>query len=93
MNTIALENEALELGENEPLDPPAFAQLEQIQVPTLVIIGDLDQPSMQRAAAVMADRIPGAQRVVIANTAHLPSMEQPAHFNQIVLDFLGMQTG
>ena len=93
MNTIALENEALELGENEPLEPPAFAQLEQLQVPTLIIIGDLDQASMQRAAEVMADRLPSAQKVVIANTAHLPSMEQPAQFNQIVLDFLGMQTG
>lgn len=88
MNTIALQNEAMELGENEPLDPPAFPRLEAVQVPTLIIIGELDQPSMRRAADQMAARIPGAQQVRMPNTAHLPSMEQPEQFNQIVLPFL-----
>lgn len=88
MNLIALRNEALELGENEPLDPPAADRLTEVQVPTLVIIGAVDQPVMRRAADFMAAQIPGAQQVVMAHTAHLPSMEQPETFNQIVLDFL-----
>jgi pimeloyl-ACP methyl ester carboxylesterase len=88
MNLIALRNEALELGENQPLDPPAADRLAELQMPTLVIIGAVDQPVMRRAADYMATHIAGAQKIVIPNTAHLPSMEQPALFNQIVLDFL-----
>jgi pimeloyl-ACP methyl ester carboxylesterase len=42
-----------------------------------------------RAADVMVANIAGAQKAVIAETAHIPSMEKPAEFNKIVLDFLG----
>jgi pimeloyl-ACP methyl ester carboxylesterase len=93
MNLIALRNEALELGDNQPLDPPAADRLDEVQAPTLVIIGAVDQPVMRRAADYMATQITGAQKVVIPDTAHLPSMEEPATFNQIVMDFLtGVQS-
>ena len=29
-----------------------------------------------------------AQKIIIPNTAHLPNMEKPEQFNQIVLEFL-----
>jgi pimeloyl-ACP methyl ester carboxylesterase len=93
MNLIALRNEAKEFGENEPLDPPAADRLGELQVPVLIIIGALDQPVMMRAANYMATHINGAQQVVIPNTAHLPSMEQPTQFHQIVLDFLATAMG
>jgi pimeloyl-ACP methyl ester carboxylesterase len=32
--------------------------------------------------------IPGAQRATIANTAHVPSMERPRAFDELVLAFL-----
>lgn len=89
MNVIALKNEALELGEPQPLDPPAAQRLHEITAPTLVLIGDLDRPVMLSAADFMAQTIPNAHKVVMAGTAHLPSMEKPELFNQIVLDFLG----
>ncbi len=88
MNLIALRNDALELGENEALDPPAADRLAELQIPTLIVIGGVDQPVMRRAADYMTSHIAGAQKVVIPNTAHLPSMEQPEMFNRIVLDFL-----
>lgn len=88
MNQIALQHEALQLRERQKIDPPAAARLGEIQAPTLLIMGDLDYPSMLRAADFMATTIPGAQKATIQGTAHLPNMEQPAHFNQIVLDFL-----
>lgn len=69
-----------------PLDPPAVERLSQIDVPTLVILGELDAPNpLEQLAAA----IPGAQKVVMAGAAHHPFMEKPAEFNQIVLDFLG----
>ena len=39
-------------------------------------------------AAALAGGIPGAGRVVLAGTAHLPSLERPAELNRVVLEFL-----
>lgn len=63
-------------------------RLDKLRLPTLVIVGALDTPYIVAAADYMADHIPGAQKVVIPNTAHLPSMEHPAQFNQIISAFL-----
>ena len=68
-----------------PLEPPAIGRLSQITVPTLVILGALDAPNPLEA---LTTKIPGAKKVVMAETAHHPFMEKPAEFNQIVLDFL-----
>jgi 3-oxoadipate enol-lactonase len=72
----------------EPLNPPAMERLEQINVPTLVIVGDLDDDSEMAIAEVLTTRIKGAQKATIHETAHLPNMEQPEEFNHIVLKFL-----
>lgn len=75
-------------GKAEPLDPPAAERLNAISAPTLVVVGDLDTTITQRMAELLATTIPGAQKAVMAGTAHLPSMEQPAEFNRLVLEFL-----
>jgi Predicted hydrolases or acyltransferases (alpha/beta hydrolase superfamily) len=72
----------------EPLNPPAMEQLEQIRVPVLVIVGDLDDDTEMAIADVLTTRINGAQKTIIRGTAHLPNMEKPEEFNQIVLKFL-----
>ncbi|MBA2677710.1 MAG: alpha/beta hydrolase, partial [Ktedonobacteraceae bacterium] len=72
-----------------PLEPPAIGRLAQIKVPTLVILGAFDGPNpLEQLTA----EIPGAKKVIMAETAHHPFMEKPAEFNQIVLDFLGSLT-
>lgn len=68
-----------------PLDPPASDRLSEIRVPTLVILGEWDCPN---PLDQLTEKIPGARKVVIAQTAHHPFMEKPAEFNRIVLDFL-----
>ncbi len=88
MNLIALENKASGLGDERPLEPPAVNRLAGIQVPTLVIVGDLDRPEIIQAADPLQLRIPRARRVVIPGTAHLPNMERPQGFNRVVLGFL-----
>ncbi len=72
----------------DPLDPPAVQRLDQIRVPTLIIVGALDNPELPRAADVMEKGIPGARKVIIADAAHMPNMERPAEFNRAVLSFL-----
>jgi pimeloyl-ACP methyl ester carboxylesterase len=76
-------------AEDEPLEPPAMERLEEIQVPTLIVVGELDQPDFLEIADTLASRIPKAEKVVIPGVAHLPSMENPDQFNHMVLDFLG----
>ncbi len=87
MNLIALKSPE-GLGQHESLDPPAVGRLDEIKVPALVIVGDLDQPDVIRTADLLAAQLPHVQKVVIHGTAHVPNMEQPAEFNRIVLDFL-----
>lgn len=70
------------------LEPPAVERLHEIAAPTLVIVGEVDLPEVHAAAEIMVQRIPGARKVVMHGTAHLPNMEQPEQFNEIVLDFL-----
>ncbi len=71
-----------------PLSPPAVNRLSEIQVPTLLIVGDKDIDDVLTVADILATGIKGARKVVIPNTTHHPNMEQPAIFNQAVLDFL-----
>ena len=81
---MALPDEA----EPEPLDPPAVERLEEVRVPTLVIVGDADQPDVLAGADALAAGIPGARKAIIPETAHVPNMERPEAFNRLVLDFL-----
>ncbi len=75
-------------GQPRPLEPPAYGRLSEVHTPTLVIVGSEDQPLIVQTADVLASQIPGARKVVMNGLAHVPNMEQPAEFNQIVLDFL-----
>ena len=63
-------------------------ELENIRVPTHIVVGDEDTltpPAMSRA---MASRIPGARLSIIRGAGHLSNIEQPAAFNAATLPFL-----
>ena len=76
-------------SEPRELEPPAAGRLGEIRAPTLVMVGDEDTDWMQKVTGKIAREIPGAKRVVLPGAAHLPSMEHPAEFNRIVMEFLG----
>jgi pimeloyl-ACP methyl ester carboxylesterase len=71
-----------------PLEPPASARLTEVAAPTLVVVGERDVGDIQRIADVLAGGIPGAQKVTIPGAAHLPPLEQPDRFNDVLLRFL-----
>jgi 3-oxoadipate enol-lactonase len=77
-----------EAGEEIPLDPPAAERLAEISAPTLIVYGDKDVMDARQAAGPLAAAILGAQLAVIPDAAHLPQMERPELFNEIVLGFL-----
>ena len=56
-------------------------RLHQINVPTLVVAGELDIGTPPRFGQVVAERIPGAEFVVLPGEAHQPFQESPDAFN------------
>ncbi len=88
MSRQALDREEENERHEQPAPPNAIQRLGEVQVPVLVLVGDLDEPNLVAAAELMAARFPSAQAAVLHGTAHLPSLEQPEAFNRLVLDFL-----
>jgi 3-oxoadipate enol-lactonase len=84
LTTYRQENEE---GEPQGLEPPANARLGEVRVPTLVVIGTADEPGGVLNGRNVAASVRGA-RLEEFETAHMIQLEQPARFNQIVLDFL-----
>lgn len=80
----------LDPAPRQQLDPPAYERLEEIHVPTLIIVGAEDHFQLHKSADKLEQDIPGARRVMISETHHMPNMEKPDEFNRIVLDFLKM---
>jgi 3-oxoadipate enol-lactonase len=70
------------------LNPPAYQRLADLQVPTLLLVGDQDHLLLRRTAQVLEEKIDGARRVLLPHSHHLANMEQPELFNQMVLQFL-----
>ncbi len=89
MNAENFKRSEQEQGQPQPLEPPAVGRLDEVRVPTLVLVGEYDVPDKLASADLLARSIPGARKVVMPDTAHLPSMEQPEQFNRLVLEFLG----
>ncbi|MFC8687150.1 alpha/beta fold hydrolase [Brevibacillus porteri] len=72
----------------ETLSPSPIVRLEEIKAPTLVIAGARDYPDFLQIADVLTERITGAQKVILPDSAHIPPMDQPEVFNKLVLEFL-----
>jgi pimeloyl-ACP methyl ester carboxylesterase len=70
------------------VEPPAVGRLDEIDVPTLVIVGDKDQPDMIQSSRMLAREIRGARMKEMAGVAHLPNLEKPEEFNRLVVEFL-----
>ncbi len=58
-----------------------------IQVPVLLIWGELDRRSPLKIAHQMHNLIPGAKIEIITGAGHVSNMERPEQFNKIVKEF------
>lgn len=67
--------------------PSTIDRLAEIRAPALVLVGALDG-AYQRAAEVMAAKLPNARSVVIPDAGHCVNLEQSEAFDRAVLDFL-----
>ena len=59
-----------------------------MQAPTLLIVGDEDQPRVFAAADLLEKELPNVRKAIMHGTAHMPNMERPEEFKRLVLDFL-----
>ncbi len=69
------------------VDDRIIRSLPDIKVPTLVLVGENDQP-FRIPTDYMAAKIPNAQKVVIPGAGHASNIDQPNDFNTAVGDFL-----
>lgn len=63
-------------------------ELHTISVPTLVIVGNQDILTPRGDSEEIAERIPGAELVVVSGAAHGFMVEHASTFNKILKDFL-----
>jgi 3-oxoadipate enol-lactonase len=77
-----------ETAEEELLVDDLARRLGEVRARTLVLAGELDVPDIHAIADRLEREIPGAHRASIADTAHVPSLERPREFDELVLGFL-----
>lgn len=73
----------------EPLDPPAEERLEEIVVPTLLVVGERDHPGIHENVDMLQQGIEGARKVLIMGVGHVVNLEHPEELRRVVFDFLG----
>jgi len=61
--------------------------LATIRVPTLIVVGDQDQPFLA-PSEYMAKKIPGARLAVIPGAGHSSNLDQAEAFNRVLREFL-----
>jgi pimeloyl-ACP methyl ester carboxylesterase len=74
--------------EETPLVPDAAHHLSEISCPALVVVGSIDRVDILEMADQLAAGIPHARRATIEGAAHLPSMERPEEFDELVEAFV-----
>jgi pimeloyl-ACP methyl ester carboxylesterase len=91
LRTMIRENQRTLLMEHwpqEPMAPPAFERLGDVNRPVLFIIGDQDVSSVIDGARESAAGIAGARLETVHGADHLPQMEEPEQINRTLLAFL-----
>ncbi len=71
------------------MEPPIAGRLDEIRVPTVVVVGEHDLPDIMAGTEHLAGLLSDQPLVVIPASAHLPSMEHPGVFNPLLESWLG----
>lgn len=66
---------------------PVTNRLNEIEVPTLVIVGEEDNAFLQ-SSQVLEESVPNAELVKVEGATHNPHEEKPEAFNEVLMDFL-----
>jgi len=82
----------------EGVNPPGYQphvadRLPEIKAMTLVVAGENDVPDFRLIAEILAANLPNARLAVMPDCWHLPPMEHPAAFNDLLVSFLRAASG
>ena len=68
--------------------PDSLPRLNEIRVPTLILVGDIDIPDVHAHAGVIETGIPNSRRIVVEDAGHLMYLEKPEEFTRLVVTFV-----
>lgn len=72
----------------QPASKVAVRSLSDIKVPALILVGEYDIPDVHAHAGVINAGIADSKREIISGSGHLIPIEQPALFNEAIMNFL-----
>jgi pimeloyl-ACP methyl ester carboxylesterase len=75
------------------LQPPACERLAEISCPALIVEGEYEIAASHKAGQLLAETVPDARTVVIADGGHLSNADDPGAFNRAVLAFFASVAG
>ncbi|HET9250403.1 MAG TPA: alpha/beta hydrolase [Actinomycetota bacterium] len=90
VRTVALENAAAQaIDPSWRSEPPASVdRLDELRAAALLIVGEEDIGEVGEIADLVAERVPGASKRVVAETDQLVNVGKSERFNRLALDFL-----
>jgi len=90
INRTVLEHDVKNLGKHvrKQFDKSAVERFDELILPILIIVGENDIPLMLAAANYFEEHLLNTTKAIIPNAAHLPNMEHPELFQEIIDTFL-----
>jgi 3-oxoadipate enol-lactonase len=88
MQHLAFENPTPDGATLDRLTPPARERLAEIKVPTLIVTGSLDVAHVFQVAERLKEGIRGSRLETIEGAAHVPTLEKPGPWRNLLVDFL-----
>lgn len=85
-STSSLGSSLVQRGRAERKDLTPY--LSGIEVPVLIVVGEEDEFTPVATAKFMHEKIRGAELAIIKKAGHIPNMEQPDAFNDVLKRFL-----
>jgi 3-oxoadipate enol-lactonase len=74
-----------------PNSRPSIERLNEIRVPTSILVGESDIADVHAQAGAIEEGIPGAERDIVINAGHLVQLEQPEILTDKLTNFVDRQ--
>jgi 3-oxoadipate enol-lactonase len=71
---------------------PVFDRLGEMHVPTILMVGDMDDPALTRSNEEAASRIPGCELIRMPGVDHYPTVRAPKLVTETILRHAGART-
>ncbi|PWC06210.1 alpha/beta fold hydrolase [Mycetocola zhujimingii] len=88
LNRLNLRHQTATVGAAIDLEPPAYDRVVDLEIPALVTVGEFDITPALVQFEYLAATIPHATRHVFTDAAHLPSVEHPRQFLEVLKPWL-----